>query len=793
MGMFTAKHIIEEPSQTRRAFDVLISGGQLTAGVIGAKLSLSNIKEYVDSIRSREITYFKDTGLITSRNIYDVLGIKISSPFYRYGMMAKGIDFFNYGQPKSVVTEVPGLAQAPGWKPSWVSPDISVATRGSEIYVSPLEKGWQPSTGIMKPYIRTGYELGFMNPKPIVRPPPGALLYDEFLNVENPVMTDIKDFTTKFISPGWQPKTGIPFPIESKPVSIMDVVSGKPNPLDVAFKVKPAPEIVTKIGFDAEGNLVATKYGVKQKADVMWQPLTGTFEPPKRTGYELGFMNPKPVVKPTPGAIILYDPLVHAEDPFITELNKTLDMLSPNWQPKTGIPFPIERIAPIIKPVEVKPSPLDVLVRVKPASPVITKIGFDAEGKLVATKYGVTEKANIMWQPLTGTFEQPQRTGFDLWTTVFPKPTVYVPPGKLGFYEGIPLGMSSLLESGLPKNLEDIVHLKPASGKRLYTLRDIVKPVETKPTTGGQVQLGGTVTILEDPTTILDNIVMEEGEHIVDMYTESEVTSIEKANQMYEEIPGTIGRGIAGKRTGPSSIFTPFTGTRQEYSTIVGNISGSIQNQNVIQIQDIGRMTDSISNVMRITSFDTSQLMRQQSDQAQEFDQASLMVNPEQIVYDVKRGVIIINPPKETTEEIIVRKPPPKTLKGEIEQFKQIASSSWESPSFILGLRGRQWSHGERIGGSEYHPASKPLTFDDVMRLGVEITGKTEKASFILIPSEEKPTKPRKKLPDWTDKIMQFTRNKEGAWVELPAFRIDSPGEIRAITMKGIEAHRRHH
>jgi hypothetical protein len=106
-------------------------------------------------------------------------------------------------------------------------------------------------------------------------------------------------------------------------------------------------------------------------------------------------------------------------------------------------------------------------------------------------------------------------------------------------------------------------------------------------------------------------------------------------------------------------------------------------------------------------------------------------------------------------------------------------------------VKGRVYSHGKRIAGDNWHNISKPLSFDDALSLGADTVGKNEKASFRIVQAEGKPQPLNRKVKPFFEVAYQFNKKNGDTYVERPAFRINSPGEVMAITMKGIQANRR--
>jgi hypothetical protein len=598
--------------------------------------------------KTQEVKYFKDTGVVELRNVYEILGTKIRSPFYREAVGKSGIDFFNYEQPKEVVVEPEGIAQGPQWRPSTTSPDISTIYSGKIAYAEPS------------------------------------------------------------ISELWQPKTGI-------------------------------------------------------------------YEPPIRTGQELGFLNLKPVLRPIAGPIAEYDPIFQVVDPYITELNKTLDLLSSNWQPKTGIQFPKEQPKTIIDVFEGKQSPFDIAFKPKPAEPIITKIRFDAEENLVATKYGLTEPATKQWQPLTGTWEQPKRTGEELWTTVWPKPMVRS-TGKLSIWEPM-LNMGDIsLESGLDKLYEGIIRLKPTGQKRIFDWKEIIKTPETK-TIGGQVQTGeGQVLIMEEPI-INEQKLISETEKVTDVFTESSTSTISDTGQFTDMVNELEQEQILDSSR--LSMFPPM------YISLQGtqSLSGVLSEQKQASVQKTDMIT--ISKIIN----DSIQSSLQDIDRISLQDHARVLIHEHDFIIQAKNVfndlMDVIKYPSRNTEEQTSKEIKLKLPKSEEQGYPGIVGS------FIVEVHGKQYSHGKKIGDDSFHKASGPLSYEDALSLGMDIVGRSEKATFKLEPSSAKPGKLRSGIPDFSSEIFKFKQKDNNTWVEMPRYRIDSPEEIAAITMKGINARRK--
>jgi hypothetical protein len=594
----------------------------------------------------QEVTYFKETGEVNIRNVYNILGKDVRSPFYKAATGERGLDFFEHGMPETS-PEPPGIAQGPRWRPTEPR-EVNIIHQGELSYVEPIiSERWQPQTGIPEPYVKTGYEL--------------------------------------------------------------------------------------------------------------------TIPPPK------------PILRPTPGPIVPYDPIFQVADPNITEINKTLDFLGKNWQPKTGIPFPKE-IKPIVTPVENIKSPLDIIFKPKPAEPIITKITLDAEGNLVGTKYGLTEPTTRQWQPQTGTFEQPPRTGKELGTTVFPKPTPYITPGRLAIYEPM-LELFGGFESGQTLQTEGLIRLAPT--RKTFTLKDIIKPTE-KPIEVSQGQRGGqeTILIMEEPKietkTISDLITEQEqimmGEQRQEQISLTKQKTIQSPYEVFK--PMTVQK----QDTRSLSLFMPMTETKQKELTLSGlrQEQERMTKPGVIPLS----LTDTLSLSLQGSMTDVDHISKQIQD--------SIVITEGTITDRTRKITERTIPERNNPFEEQPGKPRPPILSEDEEDL--FASS--EPKSYVLELRSRQFQNGKRIDDRTYRPHGN-YSFNDALSLGMHINDTTEKASFELEPSDKKPMKLGKHIPDWSTNISQFTQTKENRWVELPQYRIDSPGERAAITMKGIQARMR--
>ena len=343
---------------------------------------------------------------------------------------------------------------------------------------------------------------------------------------------------------------------------------------------------------------------------------------------------------------------------------------------------------------------------------------------------------------------------------------------------------------------EELEQLSPKDiAKRQFSLSDITrkplfdltKSVETK-TSEGIMQILETEkpsrTLKQDTAIESPDIKYVEGSPKLLNYILALEAGIISQSRHWEDIAPGFRKQTSGITTGEqiilpaqgSMVFSamekkPIQGEFNIDDVISGevNINKIIQNQldKQMERQDLGRI--SLVTPVDVTASIRDSLQRQAQQQKQML-QTDLTLQQitmqEEIPFEetpIKPSLIIV-----PIEEGLMKAGGPQ--------------------SYVLKLRSRQFSHGKRIADRTYHPASKPLSFDDAMSLGVHIVSNNEKASFELEESDVKPRKLGRDLQHWTNKIIEYNQTKSNRWVETSRHRIDSPGELREITMKGIQA-----
>jgi hypothetical protein len=106
--------------------------------------------------------------------------------------------------------------------------------------------------------------------------------------------------------------------------------------------------------------------------------------------------------------------------------------------------------------------------------------------------------------------------------------------------------------------------------------------------------------------------------------------------------------------------------------------------------------------------------------------------------------------------------------------------------AFQVMVRPRQYVDGKRVNAGKPYPlSSKAYAEDDAKAVGHHKVGNTAKATFFLKPVDKQPSKRPRGVESWYNVISQYDKKDDGRFVELSRFRINSPGEIREISMRG--------
>jgi len=95
---------------------------------------------------------------------------------------------------------------------------------------------------------------------------------------------------------------------------------------------------------------------------------------------------------------------------------------------------------------------------------------------------------------------------------------------------------------------------------------------------------------------------------------------------------------------------------------------------------------------------------------------------------------------------------------------------------------------GKTTGNKGYEQISRnPLNKKDALRLGANIVDTTPRATFLIKPTNKAAQPLRQNIPSWETQRKKFYK-KNNRYIEKTKHRIDSPGELQGITVKGLEA-----
>ena len=131
--------------------------------------------------------------------------------------------------------------------------------------------------------------------------------------------------------------------------------------------------------------------------------------------------------------------------------------------------------------------------------------------------------------------------------------------------------------------------------------------------------------------------------------------------------------------------------------------------------------------------------------------------------------------------------PPPLLLLQPPTEIQMLT----QPQSYQIQLKKRTYKSGERIRPDTWYNLPGTYSLYDAHAVGMQKVDNTEKASYRLIPSNRKPQKRPRGTPNYLSQAHEFYKNPKGIMVEHITSRIDSPGEINAISRKGWQARRK--
>lgn len=126
------------------------------------------------------------------------------------------------------------------------------------------------------------------------------------------------------------------------------------------------------------------------------------------------------------------------------------------------------------------------------------------------------------------------------------------------------------------------------------------------------------------------------------------------------------------------------------------------------------------------------------------------------------------------------------------EEIKKKMPGMFPNQAYKVLVKPRTYRSGKRIRPDSYEiELGSQYSYYDAKAVGANYVDSNEKASFIVVPVEGKPRKRPKSISSWINQMNEFYDNPKGQTIERISSRIDSQGELEAITYKGIEARRR--
>lgn len=422
----------------------------------------------------------------------------------------------------------------------------------------------------------------------------------------------------------------------------------------------------------------------------------------------------------------------------------------------------VNRISPLDKPVFKPGSPK---YRVKPI-----KMDVDRSGLIRTEWYGKTHvETGMGWQPKTTSVKA-------LSTKVWPKPVVTGPFGPaystrfvVMVYEPAPI------VSVKPKIVDDV-----KSEPIFKNAKDILKSDKDIEKTfgGGQVQKDGqkTITIQETKKVskqLVKPVVKTQKDVIVSPLSKEIV------------VPESLLKPVNIRKT--ETLTDLLKGRFQEYKPVklvstdkvkgllFGTLSMQGQKKQQVRLSAVSQ-EKSLKEKKALAFLPVSM-----------FDKEFIMDTVYDYEHDLIRSVEPISPIPLQTVDIVKLKtprPPPPRFGFKFPETEEKGASV--PTAFQVWVRPRQYIAGKRVhSGTPYPLSSKAYAREDALAVGAHKIGNTAKATFFLHPVSKKPSRRPRSVKPWHEVMLQYDEKDEGRFVELSRFRIDSPGEIREISMRG--------
>ena len=572
----------------------------------------------------------------------------------------------------------------------------------------------------------------------------------------------------------------------------------KPFGVGISFKttVPPAPAKQPFVGgLSAKPStvpLVISKFGDVTFVDtgIIKPTVTGLPMPGVYTGRQPVLRGPRPLVelKPLKGELVIKEP----ELPFqaTTEsFEKNLKFLG-KAKTTEGIKPPSIVKEPLIKEPILKDIFPRKPLRIKPVKDTVTKLGISPEGVISLEKYGAKlitiGKAKTTGLPLPGEFtgRQPVLRGL--------RPLVEVKriPGRIiPIEETFPL--IKIFESGLSPQFEGLIKITPkVKGKPIRkTLRDIIGDEETRldklAEKGGVVRSGDTKLLQLTKQKTITKVKQLELKSITKEKVITEKITLQEQRQMQISDRKLLETMLQQKLV--TTKVKQVTDVRQEgifgLSFAQQQKQKSLQEQVVMLKHGTPQMQKTIQDVVSIQGKATAEVVIEEP----MFERIYAPV--------IVRPIVVVPPP--VVKPPVTKPPEEPTLKqpqqkGLLLFQADLIREGLETPVYNTFVLKTQYSNGVRIRGRVKEKLNKrPLRRSDALALGSNVTDNTAKRTIIIERTDGKPSKMRKRVRPWSLQALEYRQKDENTYVEVNAHAIDSPGEIREITMKGISARKR--
>jgi hypothetical protein len=143
---------------------------------------------------------------------------------------------------------------------------------------------------------------------------------------------------------------------------------------------------------------------------------------------------------------------------------------------------------------------------------------------------------------------------------------------------------------------------------------------------------------------------------------------------------------------------------------------------------------------------------------------------------------------KDKINEVIVA-PPGIGAIGIMEE--EVITAAFVEPVYRAEVLKRQYMNGKRIRGRVWVSVDdKVYRRNDALAVASHKVDNTAKRSIRLVEAKGKPSKKPSHVRGWGLQQFEYNQRSENVFVEKNMFAIDSPGEIKEITMRGINARR---